>query len=363
LRGTALLDYDTEPDRRHLQVNHQEGPERRGLRRALRSQSGAVELQSVVVGALVTGIMAGATFATVFGVLPWSQDNTSRQALSTLHEAQSSAKNGNDGYLDTAGLIGADFLDKSTSTVTATNAAASCYVGLAKSGTGKIFYITDTVIGPADLAASATNVPGGCLTSAAFTTLKASIGTAAVAGALTLAAPVITAADPVGIAVEFSWAPVPGAQSYMVDYLIGSGAWVSLDPKLTTTSVKVTGRTGYILRVRVQAVAGSVVSPATISDATVAILSAPQKPVLSHSVVLGSGSTPSVATFTWPAAAYASSYTVEYRINGGPWQMRARNQTATTAIFSSAPGDVVEIRVASTNSTGSSAVTLRAAQL
>jgi hypothetical protein len=349
-------------------VTHQDRPARTGLRRALRSQSGAFDLQSVAVGALVTGIMAGATFATVFGVLPWSQDNTARQVLSTLHEAQSAAKNGNEGYLDTAGLIGADFVDKSTSAVTATNAASSCYVGLAKSETGKLFYVTDTVATPVDLAASATNVPGACLTSTEFGTLKASIGTAAAAGALTLAAPMVTEGAPVGTTVAFSWSPVPGARTYIVEYAT-NGGWVLFDPQATDTSAKITGKAGYGVKVRVQAVAGSVVSVQTTS-ATVVIPGMPYKPTHNTpTIVLGSaaaGATaavPSSATFTWAAISNATSYRVEYRINGGPWQLRARHQTATTTVISSAFGDIAEVRVASVNSTGTSAFAARAAQL
>lgn len=343
-------------------MKHQDGTARTGFRRALGSQSGAFDLQSVMVGALVTGLLTGATFVVVSGALPWAQDGSTRQTLSTLHEAQSAAKNGNEGFLNTAGLIGAGFLDKSTSSVTATNTASSCYVGLAKSGTGKVFYITDKVTAPADLAPAAVNVPGACLANTEFTALKASIGATPATAALTLAAPVINAAAPAGTTVEFSWAPVPGARTYIVDYAIGAGAFVSLDPKLSTTSVKVTGKAGNILKIRVQAAAESVVSTAATSS-DVPILAAPAVPALSHSVVLGSATTPSVATFTWPAALNATSYTVEYRINGGPWQIRARNQTATSAIFSSAFADLVEVRVASANYTGASAVALRTAQL
>mgnify|MGYP003407444418 FL=1 len=343
-------------------VKHQDGTARSGFRRALGSESGAFDLSSVAVGALVTGLMTGVTFMIVSGVLPWAQDGTTRQALSTLHSAQSSAKNGNEGFLDTAGLIGAGFLDKSATSVTATNAASSCYVGLAKSGTGNFFYITDTVTGPQGLAAAAANVPGACLSNTAFAALKTSIGTPATASVPTLAAPVITAGAPAGTTVEFSWPPVPGAQSYIVDYAIGAGAYVSLDPKLTTTSVKVTGKTGNNLKIRVQAAADTAVSTAAIS-ADVPIIAAPVAPVLSHTVVLGTAATPSVATFTWPAALNATSYTVEYRVNGGPWQIRARNQTATSAIFSSPLGDLVEIRVSSANYTGSSATSVRTAQL
>ena len=142
----------------------------------------------------------------------------------------------------------------------------------------------------------------------------------------------ITAGAPAGTTVEFSWPPVPGAQSYIVDYAIGAGAYVSLDPKLTTTSVKVTGKTGNNLKVRVQAAADTAVSTAAIS-ADVPIIAAPVAPVLSHTV------------------------------NGGPWQIRARNQTATSAIFSSPLGDLVEVRVSSANYTGSSATSVRTAQL
>lgn len=341
---------------------------RTGLRRALGSESGAFDLQSVVTGALVTGVLAGASFATVFGVIPWAQDNTASDSLQSLHAAQAAARNGNNGYMATAGLIGADFLDKSSSSVTATNTAASCYVGLSKSGTGKIFYVTDTVKDPVTLAGAATNVPGGCLTTTEFATLKASIGTTATAGAPTLAAPLVTEGTPVGTTVEFTWSPVPDAQSYIVEYAT-TGGWVMLDPQMPGTSAKVQGKAGAPLKVRVQAVAGTATSVQTTS-ATVTLPAVPAKPVLNTpTIVLGSAAAPptaavpSTATFTWAAVTNATSYSVEYRINGGAWQLRARNQESTSSIITSAFGDVAEIRVAATGASGSSALVARSAQL
>jgi hypothetical protein len=334
-------------------VNHRDIPARAGLRRTLASRSGAFDLQSVLVGAVVTGILAGGTFATIFGVLPWGQNTATQQSLETLHAAQSSALTGNDGYMDTAALIGAGFLEKTTASVTDTNAAKTCYVGLSKSDTGTIYYVTSTAKDPAVLAAAATNVAGACLTTAEFAALKATIGTTPGSGAVVLAAPLVTEGDPVGTTVEFSWTPVPGAEAYIVEYATSGTGWLSFDADTVGTSARVNGRAGAYVKVRVQAKAGTTASAAAYSDLEgdggVLIPSLPGKPVLSVAAVTGQ------AKFTWPAVTNATSYSVEFRINGGPWQVRARNQDALSAVVNTADGDTVEVQVAAANSTGTSA--------
>lgn len=328
-------------------MNHPDIPARTGFRRALASRSGAFDLQSVVVGAVVSGVLAGGTFATIFGVLPWAQDNTTQQSLEALHAAQSSALAGNDGYMDTAALVGAGFLEKTTGSVTDTNAAKGCYVGLSQSASGKIFSVTNAAKDPVALATAATNVAGGCLTTTEFAALKASIGTTPGSGAVTLAAPLVTEGTPVGTTVEFTWTPVTGADYYVVDFAT-TGGWESFDPNMAGTSARVTGKAGASVKVRVQAKTGTSVSVAT-SSAPVDIPALPGKPVLSVAGLTGQ------ATFSWPAVTNAGSYSVEFRINGGPWQVRARNQEALSAVVNTAEGDTVEIRVAAANSTGTSA--------
>jgi type II secretory pathway pseudopilin PulG len=59
------------------------------LRRTLRSTAGAIDLASIMVGVIVIGVIAGAIAATVFAVIPWSQDNAAKEQMVSIHTAES----------------------------------------------------------------------------------------------------------------------------------------------------------------------------------------------------------------------------------------------------------------------------------
>lgn len=60
------------------------------------------------------------------------------------------------------------------------------------------------------------------------------------------------------------------------------------------------------------------------------------------------------AEFTWSAVPDATSYMIEYNINGGSWQTATENTTNTSIVISSHDGDTVSVRVYARNTTGTS---------
>ncbi|MHA6668556.1 hypothetical protein ACX3O0_06755 [Homoserinimonas sp. A447] len=78
--------------------------------KATAAETGAIDLASIMVGVLVIGIVGGVIAATVFAVIPWSQDQAAQQALSAVSTSQSvgyagSSSEGLGAYLDKAGLV------------------------------------------------------------------------------------------------------------------------------------------------------------------------------------------------------------------------------------------------------------------
>jgi hypothetical protein len=54
-----------------------------------RNENGAIDLASIMVGVIVIGIIAGVIAATVFSVIPWSQDQAASQKLDGVKTAES----------------------------------------------------------------------------------------------------------------------------------------------------------------------------------------------------------------------------------------------------------------------------------
>lgn len=56
---------------------------------AFKNENGAIDLSSIMVGIIVIGLIGGVIAATVFSVIPWSQDNAAKQQLDSVAAAQS----------------------------------------------------------------------------------------------------------------------------------------------------------------------------------------------------------------------------------------------------------------------------------
>jgi type II secretory pathway pseudopilin PulG len=129
----------------------------RGLKEALRSPAGAIDLASIMVGVLVIGIIGGVIAVAVFAVIPWAQDEAAKGALESVKTAESVAfaansSDGkaefstlaqlNDGNTGSENVIGASSLLQSGGNVDislSTNSKA--YVASVESDSGKTFVI------------------------------------------------------------------------------------------------------------------------------------------------------------------------------------------------------------------------------
>ncbi|MCU1584083.1 MAG: hypothetical protein JWM49_639 [Microbacteriaceae bacterium] len=119
-----------------------------------RDDEGAIDLASIMVGVLVIGIIAGVIAATVFAVIPWSQDNAAKQALGAVSTAESvqyaqSAGNGASVYGDTSGAVNLTtnanaslkpLLQSSAKISIKLTTNATEYIAVSKSDTGTDFY-------------------------------------------------------------------------------------------------------------------------------------------------------------------------------------------------------------------------------
>lgn len=141
--------------------------------RALRSQSGAFDLPSILVGVVVLGILTAGVLAAVFAVIPFAQDNAAKQDLDSVRTAEGVAKARDTGYLSKQGLIDAPYLSPGESVAVGANAEGTCYLGLSKSGTGKIFY-SDNKSNEAKVLVAGATV--NCLTTAEVDVLVDTIG-------------------------------------------------------------------------------------------------------------------------------------------------------------------------------------------
>ena len=127
-----------------------------GLFGAIKSEGGAIDLASIMVGVLVIGIIGGIIAATVFAVIPWSQDEAAKGALDSVNQAESvayafSAEDGSATFASKADLVsgvasvdGSSLLqDDADLTITLTNGGKG-YTAEITSETGNVFHIVST---------------------------------------------------------------------------------------------------------------------------------------------------------------------------------------------------------------------------
>jgi surface protein len=58
------------------------------LHQVLKSSRAAIDLASIMVGVIIIGIIGGIIGATVFAVIPWTQDKAAKQQLESIHTAE-----------------------------------------------------------------------------------------------------------------------------------------------------------------------------------------------------------------------------------------------------------------------------------
>jgi len=125
-----------------------------------KSSKGAVDLPSIIVGIIVVGVLAGITSVTVLGIIPWAQDNSAKQALTSLSTAQNSYKQVYDIYGTQAQLVEKKLLaaNDKTCSIVATNGLT--YSSASKSTTGKMFASDSATLKPRQVAVGETTCFG-----------------------------------------------------------------------------------------------------------------------------------------------------------------------------------------------------------
>lgn len=117
----------------------------RDLRHApLRSAAGAIDLASILTGAIVLGIISAIAMAGIFGVIPWAQNLTAQQDLSMVRAAQSAAKIKEGVFLNRQELLDSEYIAHAPTGVLDIDADATgdCWVASSTSGSGKTYYAT-----------------------------------------------------------------------------------------------------------------------------------------------------------------------------------------------------------------------------
>ena len=131
------------------------------------SETGAVDLGSVMVGIITIGLISGVIAATVFAVIPWSQNSSAKKSLHNIGLAQSAYKQGMGSYGSLKDLVREKLLDQqfvSGADDTIANSGELCtridatggYLASAKSPTGKFYKITHTSAKPVEVKESVT---------------------------------------------------------------------------------------------------------------------------------------------------------------------------------------------------------------
>lgn len=121
-----------------------------------RNEDGAIDLASIMVGILVIGMIGGVISATVFAVIPWSQDNAAKQQMDSVVSAQSAymglsstnppalpAGHPANSYASSLQLEEAGLMKRGPKYCTTTTDAGKGYTAYTKSDAGKIWTASD----------------------------------------------------------------------------------------------------------------------------------------------------------------------------------------------------------------------------
>lgn len=117
---------------------------RSGIRARLLSASGVIDLASVLIGSLIVSFLGGVIMVSVTVAIPWSQDAEATASVTHVRVAQSAAKVSERHYLGYAELTDSEFqmLQYSSRVTTGTGLQGRCFVTVAESDSGRIFFGT-----------------------------------------------------------------------------------------------------------------------------------------------------------------------------------------------------------------------------
>ncbi|MGH1522813.1 hypothetical protein ACRAWC_01460 [Leifsonia sp. L25] len=119
----------------------------RNQKARLRAENGVVDLASIMVGILVLGIVAGVIAASLFGVIPWSQDQAAVQSLNSVKTAEAAYRvQASDlTYGDGNALTAANLLTKKVELSVTTGNSGQCWVAAIRSDAGNVFWIDSSM--------------------------------------------------------------------------------------------------------------------------------------------------------------------------------------------------------------------------
>jgi len=126
------------------------------LSKVLQSSKAAIDLASIMVGIIIIGLIGGVIAATVFAVIPWSQDKAAKQQLDSVHTAENAffglssdpstdLTNGKkNSFATSTELASAGLLAENSAVYCVASADANNYIAYVKSASGKIFKASNT---------------------------------------------------------------------------------------------------------------------------------------------------------------------------------------------------------------------------
>lgn len=225
---------------------------------ALSGSRGAFDLPSILVGVVTVGVLTAGVLASVFGVIPFAQDNGAKQDLDAVRTAQGVAKAKDSGFMASAGLVSAGYLPDVAKIAAGTDDAGSCYTAVALSGSGRMFYAESTAPSPMELTNAATPA---CVSDAKLRTLiDQAGGNSSSRPAATPEAPVLTG-EMQGALARASWAAPERAETYRIERNRNNAGWVEVPgPHYDTTHATFLSE-GDTIEYRVYALNGSGSSP------------------------------------------------------------------------------------------------------
>lgn len=117
---------------------------------AIPSSGGSIDLASIMVGIIVIGVVGGVIAATMFTVIPWVQDSSVKQSLSTIQEGEKSFQSTSEtkSFADLETLIGTHRITVKTAQNTTFKAIKNdkgditSYIASMKSASGRVFTVT-----------------------------------------------------------------------------------------------------------------------------------------------------------------------------------------------------------------------------
>ncbi len=111
------------------------------------NEAGAFDLPSILTGAVVVGVLTVGVLGSIFGVIPFAQDNSAKQDLSAIKTAEGVAKTQRGSYVGKDALLALKLVSP-LSTDTQVYADSAGFCAMTVSQTGRIYSVTsaDTAI-------------------------------------------------------------------------------------------------------------------------------------------------------------------------------------------------------------------------